>query len=78
MVVLLAEGGSGFHVGFEARVFRHDLLTELRSVCVVLIGLLAEVPDALEYYWRSVRPFNELETHLTLRSTGCGRGLTSH
>ena len=32
-------------------------LTGLRSVCLVLISLLAEIPEVLEYYWRSVIVF---------------------
>ena len=34
------------------------LLTELRSVCLVLISLIAEIPEAIKYYWRSVYFFD--------------------
>ena len=58
--------------------FRH-LLTGVCSVCLVLISLMAEVPDALEYYWRSVWSFSQHWACLTIHLTaGCEHGSTSH
>lgn len=49
----------------------------LRSVCLVVISLLTEVPESLEYYWKSVDSFWQvLDTLNLVLVLGCERGST--